>query len=158
MAERFEEILVKLAEENLKLKQELRDSNAAQAANVNRIVGALGDIIQAPPNEAAVRAKNLLLMRKDLRKSQRCKNFTEKQEMKPQEWVKRFEEELEQQRDLCNVPAPLTRAEWIPCFKDKIEFDTRESLETAMANMKPAPYTWDAKEREKERERETDLA
>ena len=144
MAERLEEILVKLAEENLKLKQELRDNNAAQAANVNRIVGALGDIIQAPPNEAAVRAKNLLLMRKDLRKSQRCKNFTEKQEMKPQEWVKRLEEELEQQRDLCNVPAPLTRAEWIPCFKDKIEFDTRERLETAMANMKPAAYTWDA--------------
>ena len=90
MAERFEEILAKLAEENLKLKQELRDSNAAQAANVNRIVGALGDIIQAPPNEAAVCAKNLLLMRKDLRKSQRCKNFTEKQEMKPQELVKRI--------------------------------------------------------------------
>ena len=88
MAERFEEILAKLAEENLKLKQELRESNAAQAANVNRIVGALGDIIQAPPNEAAIRARNLLLMRKDLRKSQRCKNFTEKQEMKPQEWVK----------------------------------------------------------------------
>ena len=64
--------------------------------------------------------------------------------MKPQDWLKRFEEELDQQRVMCNVVAPLTRDEWIPCFKDKLEFETRERLDTAMANKKPAPYTWAA--------------
>ena len=75
-ADRLEELVAQLAVENQKLKKDLQDANAAQAANVDRIVNALGDIVQAPPNEAAVRAKNLLQMRKDLRKSQRCKNFT----------------------------------------------------------------------------------
>ncbi|CAL4149628.1 unnamed protein product, partial [Meganyctiphanes norvegica] len=55
-AEKLELLVAQLALENQKLKQDLTDSNAAQAANVDRIVNALGDIVQAPPNEAAVRA------------------------------------------------------------------------------------------------------
>ena len=83
-------------------------------------------------------------MRKDFRKSQRVKCFAEKQDMKPQDWIKRFDEELGQQAAMSNVVAPLTREEWIPCFKDKLEYEAREHLETAMANVKPNAYTWAA--------------
>ena len=39
------------------------------------------------------------------------------------------------------VPHPLTRNEWIPCFADKLEFEAKERLQTAMAVV---GYTWDA--------------
>ena len=138
--------------EALRFQEELRTAREAQTAEVNRVITALGGMAHAAPDpgDAAVRAKNILLMRKDFRKSQRVKPFSEKDftgnkssDQKPSDWLKRFEEELGQQRDMANVVAPLTREEWMPCFMDKIDFASRERLETAMANKKPAAYTWD---------------
>ena len=80
MAERLEELVQQLADANIKLSQELQDARAAQTADVNRIIGALGNVANAPPNDAAVHAKNFLQMRKDFRKSQRCKTFAMKQQ------------------------------------------------------------------------------
>ena len=127
-----EQVIAKMAEENQKLSGE-----------VTRLIQALGGLAPPNPDANALRAKNFLQMRKDFRKSQRVKNFTEKQDMRPQDWIKRFVEEIDQQRAICGIPAPLTKEEFIPCFKDKIDFDALERLNTAMANRKPAAVTWD---------------
>ena len=140
------------AAEAQRFQDELRAAKDAQHAEVNRVIVSLGGIAQVPDEEdAAIRAKNILQMRKDFRKSQRVKVFSEKDftgskssDQKPSDWLKRFEEVLSQQRDMANVEAPLSRDEWLPCFMDKIDFATCERLETAMANKQPAAYTFAA--------------
>ena len=64
--------------------------------------------------------------------------------MKPQDWLKRFVAELDQQRAMSGVRDPLTRDEWMPCFVDKLEFEAKERLQTAMATVKSVAYTWAA--------------
>ena len=161
MTERLEEMVQQLADklreaqetreaEAQKFQEELKTARDAQHAEVTRVITAIGGMAHVPDHrDGAVRAKNILLMRKDFRKSQRVKPFTEKDftgnkfsDQKPLDWLKRFEEELSQQRDMANVEPPLTRDEWMPCFMDKIDLATRERLETAMANKKPAAYVW----------------
>lgn len=137
----------RVAEAN-RFQEDLRVAREAQHAEVNRVIVALGGMAQVPnQGDVAIRAKNILQMRK----SQRVKLFSEKNftgnkssDQKPSDWLKRCEEELNQQRDMANVGAPLSREEWMPCFMDKIDFETRERLETAMANQQPAAYTWAA--------------
>ena len=133
-----EQLVNKMAEENAKMAQE----NQKLRGDVDRLIQAIGGLVPPGQNDAALRAKNFLQMRKDFRKSQRVKNFTEKTEMRPQDWIKRFDEEIDQQRAMSSIAAPLTRQEYIPCFKDKIEYDALERLNTAMKNKKPAAVTW----------------
>ena len=155
MSEKLEQMVVQLAESNAQLQQSLKDANetyqrdmaaakAAQTAEIDRLVVALGGIANLPAdNNDAIRAKNVLVMRKDFRKSTRCKCFSEKQDMRPKDWLRRFDAEIDQVRAMSGVPAPLTRDEWLLCFIDKLEFEAKERLQTAMALHKPAPLTWD---------------
>ena len=67
------------AKEALAFQKELKEAREAQTAEVNRLVTALGGIANVPPQgDPAIRIKNVLSMRKDLRKSQRVKAFNEK--------------------------------------------------------------------------------
>ena len=130
----------KLAEQQLKFQQDLQQAKQAQQQEIAQVVQALGGIAGLPADNAvAIRTKAVLSMRKEFRKSQLCKRFAEKQDLKPQDWLKRFEAELDQQRAMSGVPDPLRRTEWIPCFQDKLEFEAKERLQTAMAREN---YDW----------------
>ena len=88
--EELERLVQKLAEENAKLSQHLKDSNAAQKAEIDRVIAALGRGGGGGvhggggpvPDPAAARAKNIANLKLSFRKSSKVKDFKESQELK----------------------------------------------------------------------------
>ena len=82
MEEKLGQLVEQLAHQNVQLRESLKDANVkyqqdlqaakvAQTAEIDHLVVALGGIAQLPADGAdAIRAKNVLNMRKEFRKSQ----------------------------------------------------------------------------------------
>ena len=86
----------RLAAQQLDFQQQLQAARNDQQQEVAQLVVALGGIANLPADNAIlIRARNVLSMRKEFWKSQQCKRFTEKQDLKPKDWLKRFTSELD---------------------------------------------------------------
>ena len=102
MSEKLEQLVTqlseKLAAQQLEFQQQLQAAKQDQQQEIAQLVQALGGIANLPPapdNAAAVRAKNVLVMRKDFRKSTRCKCFSETQDIRPKDWLRHFDAEID---------------------------------------------------------------
>ena len=93
---KLEALVEKLAEANVQLNNELRNASVAQKAEVDRVIAALGqgggNLQPQQPNVGAVRAKNVANLKLAFRKSSKVKDFRESQDLKVQDWLKRFDE------------------------------------------------------------------
>ena len=110
---RLEALVTKLTDENVKLNKELKDSNAAQKAEIDRVIAALGrggahGCGGHVPDPTASRAKNIANLKLSFRKSGKVKDFKESQELKVQEWIKRFDEEATQLKNMNGIDDALT--------------------------------------------------
>ena len=92
-------------------------------------------------NTAAVRAKNISNLKLSFRKSSKVKDYKETQDLKVQEWIKRFDEETIQLKQMNGINDNLTLLEYVSCFKDKLDFGVVKRLDTAFANHDPL-ITW----------------
>ena len=142
---RLESLVKKLTEANVKLTEDLRAANVDRKNEIDRVVAALGGAGGAGGGghvgAAAVRAKNVANLKLSFRKSSKVKDYKENQELKIQEWIKRFEEEAVQLKLMNGINDDLTLPEYISCFKDKLDYAVLKRLEAVFANTDP-PITW----------------
>ena len=142
---KLEALVEKLAEANVQLNNELRNASVAQKAEVDRVIAALGqgggNLQPQQPNVGAVRAKNVANLKLAFRKSSKVKDFRESQDLKVQDWLKRFDEEAIQLKNMNCIENDLEPAEYIACFKDKLKYNAIKRLDTAFANYNPV-ITW----------------
>ena len=146
--EQLESLVIKLTEANVKLTDDLRAANVNQKAEIDRVLAALGNNggaggqpNVANVNAAAVRSKNIANLKLSFPKSSKVKDYRENQDLKIQEWIKRFEEETGQLKQMNGINDDLTLLEYVNCFKDKLDFAVVKRLDAVFANSDPQ-ITW----------------
>ena len=145
--EKLETLVRELAEENVKLSSNLRDTTDTLRMEIDRVAmmvqggGPLQPQAIVQPEAAAVRAKNVADLKLAFRRSDKVKDFKEGQELKVQEWIRIFDDEITQLKNWNGIVNDLELAAYVCCFKDKLDVNVVKRLDTAFENHAPV-ITW----------------
>ena len=145
--EKLETLVRELAEENVKLSSNLRNTTDTLRMEIDRVammVQGGGPLQPQPivqPEAAAVRAKNVADLKLAVRMSDKVKDFKEGQELKVQEWIRIFDDEITQLKNWNGIVNDLELTTYVDCFKDKLDVNVVKRLDAAFKNQAPV-ITW----------------
>ena len=126
---------------------ELKALVAQMATDKARLIAALsahpgaGHAPPALPDAAQLRAEKLAKLSLTLRKSGKLRDFKDSQQSNVREWVKRFDQEIEQLKKMSGINDALTDREYCDSLKDKLDYSVVKCLDSAFPTKDPV-LTW----------------
>ena len=117
--------------------------NQARRQEHDRLIGAINPAA-LPQNEqvAAVRTKNFATLKLNFRKSYKVKDFKTNSESKVEDWIVKFEDEMDTLKSMSGIDGELTDIEKRGLLKDRLDYPVKQRITTALSVHNPV-YTWD---------------
>ena len=142
MDERLEKMVLDVVEQNNLQKQQFSELLAA-IRHKPQLGGEIRAVVQPPPADAvAVRADKVQRLTLALRKSNKIRDFKDVLESDIREWVKKFDFEIDALKRMVGINNDLTREEYIPLLRDKLDYSIVKRLDSIFKHKNPA-LNWD---------------
>ena len=138
MDERIEKMVLDVVEQNNVQKQQFSELLAAMR-QIPQLGGEIRAVVQPPLQDAeAVRADKVQCLTLALRKSNKIRDFKDVLESDIREWVKKFDFEIAALKRMVGINNDLTREEYIPLLRDKLDYSIVKRLDSIFKQRNPA--------------------